>query len=132
MRLSKNAKITLGIITGAYMLVPLAYIFAILLLFASMISADVSGADEMMAAFSFFGSLSILVLVCLLNLLHIGLLVFFLTHLVKNQQGLDFVRIVLGVGFFFLPWAAMPAYYLVYILPERVADWAQQRAPGQG
>ena len=49
---------------------------------------------------------------------------FYIVHIIRNQQGKDLVKIFLGLGIFFLPFIAMPIYYLIYILPDKIPDWA--------
>jgi hypothetical protein len=53
-----------------------------------------------------------------------GLQVFYLIHVIKNNQALEVLRITLGVGSFYFPFIAMPAYYLIFIWPEQPPSWA--------
>lgn len=56
--------------------------------------------------------------------LMIALLVFYLVHVIKNTEADETVRIILGIGNFFLPFIAMPIYYYIFIWLESPPDWA--------
>jgi hypothetical protein len=51
-------------------------------------------------------------------------MIFYLAHNVKNKDGSEILRILLGVGVQFLPFIAMPAYFLIYVWPDKVPEWA--------
>lgn len=130
MKTGRPAKITLGILTGVYVLLPLAFFAVWFTIFGPILLAAGQGkpepSPEMLQSFLF---LLFIVLVCLFNLMYYGLIIYYLAHLVKNRSGSEVWRIVLGAGFLILPWLALPVYYLVYILPEQPPDWALQRFP---
>ena len=53
-----------------------------------------------------------------------ALLVIYLIHVIKNTQADETVRIILGIGNFFLPFITMPIYYYIFIWREVPPDWA--------
>lgn len=53
-----------------------------------------------------------------------ALVTFYLLHVIKNTAASEVVRIILGVGIFYLPAIAMPVYYYLYILCDRPPAWA--------
>jgi ABC-type spermidine/putrescine transport system permease subunit II len=57
-------------------------------------------------------------------LLQLGLMAFYLVHVIKNQAASETLRIVLGVGTFVMPYVAMPVYYYAYIWPDEPPAWA--------
>lgn len=61
---------------------------------------------------------------CLLLPFAVALTAFYLTHLIRNREGLELYRILLGLGFVFLPFLAMPVYYLLYVWPAQPPAWA--------
>lgn len=65
-----------------------------------------------------------LILVVLTIINQICLLVFYLFHIVKNSAAEESVRIVLGLGFFFMAYVAMPLYYYLYIWRDVPPHWA--------
>lgn len=58
-------------------------------------------------------------------LLIFGLEAFYLAHIILNKTASDVVRIILGVGSFFMPFVAMPVYYFVCIWPDEPPEWAR-------
>jgi hypothetical protein len=61
---------------------------------------------------------------CLTILLQFVLMAFYLVHVIKNTNASETVRIILGIGCFFLPFIAMPIYYYLYIWREEPPEWA--------
>ena len=53
-----------------------------------------------------------------------GLMVFYLIHVIKNTKADETIRIILGVGTFFLSFIAMPIYYYLYIWLDNPPAWA--------
>jgi hypothetical protein len=51
-------------------------------------------------------------------------MVFYLVHVAKNSAAEESVRLVLGLGFFFMTVVAMPVYYYLYIWREAPPHWA--------
>jgi hypothetical protein len=53
-----------------------------------------------------------------------GLMVFYLVHVIKNTKADETIRILLGVGNYFLPFIAMPIYYYLYVWLDDPPAWA--------
>ena len=47
--------------------------------------------------------------------MQIGLQIFYITHEIKNKVLTDTFRILLVLGTFFLPYIAMPIYFVAYL-----------------
>ncbi len=61
--------------------------------------------------------------VCVTALVYLALIVFYLTHLRGITEAPVIARLILGIGIIILPLIAMPAYYLLFILPQgRLAE----------
>jgi len=63
-------------------------------------------------------------LILLSSFLQLGLSGFYLAHVIKNKTASDVLRIVFGIGVFYMPFIAMPLYYFVYIWPDSPPEWA--------
>ena len=74
------------------------------------------------APFDYFPLIAI-VAACL-TVLTYSLVAFYLIHAFSNPSAHLWLRVVLGLGFFVLPYVAMPAYFLLYILPPSPPSWA--------
>lgn len=58
-----------------------------------------------------------------------AVMIFYIIHLLLNEQTNKTLRVILGLGFYIMPYLAWPAYYLIYILPETPPDWALLEKP---
>jgi hypothetical protein len=124
MSLSKPWKIALGIATLFYSLAP---ILLVLLFFVILVLLAMRGGDPgpVMTIFLFTVFTP---LVFILVGLRITLLVFYTYHLIKIQEGNDLLRIILALGNYLIPIISMPVYFFIFIWPERIPEWACQRA----
>jgi hypothetical protein len=59
--------------------------------------------------------------------IQVALAAFFLYHVIKNGAASEILRVILGIGIFFLPYIAMPVYYYLYIWREQPPKWALER-----
>ena len=118
MRVSQPVKKIVGIATAWDALNPIVFILFLLILPWNLITVD--------PALFFASNLVVLglVLLGLTVVVHIALLVYYLIHVVKNLAAEESVRIVLGLGFFFMSTIAMPLYYYLYIWRDTPPDWA--------
>jgi hypothetical protein len=57
--------------------------------------------------------------ICVINLAIYALVAFYIIHLVRNKHMSETAKIVIAVTLFFIPYLAMPAYFLIYVWPER-------------
>jgi hypothetical protein len=124
MQISRGFKILIGIgtlLVAAYPLLFIAFAFVPIFMAAM---ADSQGLDPGFAAVFFL----IFPLMFLIMFAQLGLMIFYIVHIVKNREGSEVLRILCGLGVYFLPFVAMPVYFFVYIWPEDVADWALEKA----
>jgi hypothetical protein len=127
MKLSKTVKYLVGALTLLYMLLPLVFIpIWFLSVFGIAVSSERGGGPPPIIFFTWLGMMFFIILI---NVVHIGLVSFYVVHNIKNREGNDTARILLGVGTFFLPWLAMPFYYFIYVWPDNPPEWALEK-PG--
>ncbi len=130
MKVSSGAKIILGLLTALLVISPFLLVviwFLFIFSFAGVAQSQVQ--PTTIPYFSgFFGFILVAILY---GIVHLGLQVFYIVHIVMNKTGNDVLRSVLGVGMFLFSIIAMPAYYLIYILPENPPQWALNANPGQ-
>jgi hypothetical protein len=123
MKLNSQVKILIGLATAGYALFPVLLIplWLIAVLFAGLGVNSYQNEPPPIFFFFFFGMFPLIILV---NMLHFILIPFYLVHVIKNRPGREMYRILLGIGLFFLPWLAMPLYFLLYVWPDRPPKWA--------
>lgn len=120
MTLSRTPKILIGLATAFVTLWP---ILMLVFMFLPISLMALSGAQEPDPSFIFVFFL-IFPIMFLAMFVQIGMLVFYIAHIMKNKAASEVLLILLGAGIYFLPFFAMPAYYLIYILPNEPPDWA--------
>ena len=47
---------------------------------------------------------------------------------IRNTTASESIRIILGIGVFFLPFIAMPVYYYLYIWRDQPPSWARKES----
>ena len=132
MKINKPIKILIGLATiwVAFFLILFWLIFFALQFYAIYVGMTGTDTDFQQTSIIFSGFfLIVFPLLFPTYFLKMGLLAFYLTHVIKNNQALEMLRVVLGVGSFFFTFIAMPIYYLLYIWPENPPSWAL--APAQ-
>jgi hypothetical protein len=130
MTFSKNIKIIIGLATSFYSVAPFILVGVYFIFILSMIpsfSMIEEGYNPEFPAYQFFfGFILFFGMIMLFNVLHFVLIPIYMTLLIKNKDGLEVLRIILAVGLIFLPFVAMPAYFLIYILPATIPGWASE------
>lgn len=124
MKLTRRSKIMAGVATAAYIGLPFIIAGLVLLMALAIpmlvLMSEQSGRGEpdalMVMPFLMMGVM--FPTLCLLAPLTIGLLVFYLAHIIKNTGASDTTRIILAVGLVFMPMLVMPLYYFMHIWPE--------------
>lgn len=124
MKLTRRSKIMAGVATAAYIGLPFILAGLVMLMALAMpmlvLMNEQSGRGEpdvlMVMPFLMMGVM--FPTLCLLAPLTIGLLVFYLAHIIKNTGASDTTRIILAVGLVFMPMLVMPLYYFMHIWPE--------------
>ena len=67
------------------------------------------------------------ILVCSIILLYFGLFAFYLTHIIRNDEAVSWIRAVFAITLFIFPILAMPFYYLIFLFGKSPPDWALDR-----
>jgi hypothetical protein len=137
MKLSKPIKVIVGLATAWIVIYPLLFLAIwFLMAFGIFFSAGFQAAEAsevpppaMLPFGLFFG---IFPVHCLTILLNFALIPFYLIHVIKNTAAAEAVRIILGVGIFFMGFIAMPVYFYLYIWREQPPAWALEPATRQG
>ncbi len=125
MTLNRTAKILVGLGTAIVVLFPFLFMALFFIpMFAMPMMAGRSEPDPAFVGIFFSAFFLIFPLMFLFVFLQLGMMVFYIVHVIKNNTGSDLLRILLGVGLYIMPYLAMPFYYFVYILPETPPDWA--------
>ena len=127
MNLGRRAKILVGLGTAWIFAYPLLFVgFAFAMTFGA-----TAGAPQESGVFPglFFGVF--FPLHCLSILVSVGLIAFYLVHIIKNQEASENARIVAALGMVFLPLVAMPLYYYFFIWKEEPPAWGRAEAVGK-
>jgi hypothetical protein len=129
MQISKPIKILVGLGTIWYALYPLLFLAVWLFMFSSFfLPITFEGSEPPFFMLPFF---AIFPLHLFTMLLGFGLMAFYLVHVIRDRRGSETVRIILGVGCFFMPYLAMPVYYYIFIWRDALPAWAQDPAKSQ-
>lgn len=123
MQISKPIRILIGLGTLWYALYPLLFLAVWLFMFSSFflpITFEQSGAPFFMLPF--FAIFPVHLFTMLLGFV---LMAFYLIHVIKNRRGSETIRIILGMGCFFMPFIAMPVYYYIFIWRDELPEWAE-------
>ena len=56
---------------------------------------------------------------CISGLLYLALIVLYINHIRRHNTASATARVLWGAGIIFLPFVAMPAYYLLYVLRDQ-------------
>lgn len=131
MNLTKSHKILVGIATLWVTLYPVIFFIAWLFIFFGTFmfpfvleSPDVLPEIYLLMMLPFMAIFPLHF--CTIFIL-IALVVFYLIHVIKNTQADETVRIILGIGNFFLPFIAMPIYFFIFIWQESPPAWAMAK-----
>jgi hypothetical protein len=132
MILSKPVKILLGIGTAWLTVFPAFFVAAWMLMSIGMMAIPFLLRDRFSPA-ALLLLIIPFVLIFVLEFATIALqmfmLVFYLIHIIKNTVAPESLRIIFGVGNFFMPFISMPIYYYLFIWLDRPPDWALNPVP---
>lgn len=123
MQLNKPLKILVGLGTLWLSIYPLLFL-AVWLFMAMGMGFFVNAPSQTEPPFFILPFFAIFPLHCLTILLQFVLMAFYLIHVIKNTKADETVKIILGVGCFFIPFIAMPVYFYVYIWLDTPPTWA--------
>lgn len=122
MNISKPVKTLIGLATLWYAIYPFMFMAGIFMSMGLMPILASSGNNEPpFFMFPFFALFPIHFCTIFVGM---GLMVFYLVHVIKNTKADETVRIILGVGCFFMPFIAMPFYYYLYVWLDNPPEWA--------
>jgi len=125
MNISKPFKVLIGLGTLWFAIYPFLFVGVIMLSMGILpLFAGRSNNPEPFI-FPFFGLIFPIHLCTIF--LGFGLMVFYLIHVIKNTKADETIRILLGVGNYFLPFIAMPIYFYLYIWLDNPPAWAAEK-----
>ncbi|MBN2549395.1 MAG: hypothetical protein JXB15_09575 [Anaerolineales bacterium] len=121
MVISKKIKVVIGILTAYVMVYPFLAPFVMLFLMFS--SGFMFFDPEMMPSPEFMRSIMPMMMVLLpvmfcSTIIQMGLQIFYVAMVLKNKQFSDSIRILFALGMFFMPYVAMPLYFIAYFWKE--------------
>ncbi len=61
------------------------------------------------------------------SFLQFSLQVFYIIHVIKNRQLTDLLRVLFALGAFFMPFIAMPIYFIAYFWKDNPLDSVAQQ-----
>lgn len=133
MKLSKPLRIAVGFATVWQAFYPLLFLAVWLFIVLGIVGFGFSPAYAPEEGIPLFpvAFLAIFPLHCLTMFLQMGLMVFYLVHVIKNTIASETLRIILGVGLFFMPFVSMPIYYYLYVWLDEPPEWARQQPGNQ-
>jgi hypothetical protein len=129
MPISKPVKVIIGLFTAWIVLSPILFLGACVL-FAVILIATPGQPQPQSDAFGWLIFPFILLAICT-SFLHLGLQAFYLVHIILNKAGADAIRVIFAFGMLFLPYLAMPIYFLIYVVPDHTPAWALAKNPEQ-
>ena len=129
MKISQPVKIFIGLLTAWMVVLPFLFVLAWFLFIFSMATISnkapsTAGAMPVVFFLIFF-------FLAISSFLNIGLVIFYIFHIILNRAGTDVARILLGIGILFFGFVGMPIYYFIYILPKSPPQWALATHPIQ-
>lgn len=130
MKLNKPWKIVVGILSLWVVLYPfvvVAAMFAFML--PTMMTLDSNTSADVFPATFVGGFMIFWFLMMCSSFLQMGISIFYLVHIIKNKTGSELLRILCGIGAFFMPTLALPFYYFAFIWPDNPPDWALEKTP---
>jgi hypothetical protein len=124
MNISKPFKILIGLGTLWFAVYPFLF-FGVMLLSMGLGPVFARNGNSPDHSFAIFGLIFPLHFCTIF--IAMGLMVFYLVHVIKNTRADETIRILLGVGNYFMPFIAMPIYYYLYIWLENPPEWASAK-----
>mgnify|MGYP006921588839 CR=1 FL=1 len=123
MKLNKVWKVIIGLVSLWVVLYPLIVVIGVFAMIPFMAITEGNSSPESIP-FAFSGFAFAMGLMMLTSFAQMATSAFYLVHIILNKDGTDWLRALLGVGAFYLPYLALPFYYFVYILPKTPPEWA--------
>jgi len=129
MELSKRSKIALGIATILEVAFPLliALLYMLVFFLTPLMMATNPKSEGSIFVFFFIGMLIFFFFMMFFSIFQILMKVIYLIIVLKNKQSTDLIKILFVLGTFYIPYIAMPFYYVLYILKEKTKDEGIQK-----
>ncbi|MBN1303075.1 MAG: hypothetical protein JXA13_01470 [Anaerolineales bacterium] len=129
MQLNKPVKVLIGLATLWFVLYPFLFLIVWLTMAAGLslgpLLADAAGME--VPLFSMVPFMAVFPLHLCTICIQFALLAFYLAHVIKNTEADETVRIILGIGNFYMPFLSMPVYYYAFIWRDTPPEWALPR-----
>ena len=123
MKISKPVKILIGILTLLVVLIPFVIMPAVMMFLVFGSGFTFLDSQSVPSPYDVEALLPVMMvfypLMMCNTLAQLGLQVFYVIHEIKNKALTDTLRILFVLGNFFLPYLAMPIYFIAYLLKDR-------------
>jgi hypothetical protein len=123
MKISKAVKILVGVLTLLVVLIPFVLMPAVMLFLMFEAGFPFLDPQDVPSPYDWEAVLPVLMvfypLMMCNTLAQLGLQVFYVIHEIKNKALTDTLRILFVLGNFFLPYLAMPIYFIAYVWKDR-------------
>jgi hypothetical protein len=122
MELSKKSRIALGIATLLEVVIPLSIVLLYMLVFflLPVIMAVNPGRESVIVLPFMVGMILLFLLLIFFSIFQLAMKVLYILFVIRNKQASDLARVLFILGTFYLPYIAMPVYYVTYFLKEDV------------
>jgi hypothetical protein len=115
-------RVTLGILTIIFVLFPIIFLLLMIL--------DVITSNNLLLSIPQVYKQTTIAIIIMLMVTYLLISIFlpaiYIVHIVINSQALKIFRILFALGILFIPVFAMPLYFLIYLLPNNIPNWAQK------
>jgi len=123
MKISKPVKILIGVLTLLVVLMPFVIMPAVMMFLVFGAGFPFLDSQAMPSPYEVEALLPVMMvfypLMMCNTLAQLGLQVFYVIHEIKNKALTDTLRILFVLGNFFLPYVAMPIYFIAYLWKDR-------------
>jgi len=120
MELSKRSKIALGIATLLEVGFPLliASLYMLVFFLMPVMMAFNPKSEGAVFVFFFIGMMIFFFVMMLFSIFQITMKVLYLIIIIQNKKSNDLTKILFALGTFYVPFLAMPLYYVIFFLKE--------------
>lgn len=116
--MSKNGKRILGFLTFLPIFLMILYVILMINMFSTVVSFDPENFQEDNPALVFTQMVPLMVVALLMGISALGLMIFYIIHVAKNEEVDSTERIVWIVVFIFAGIIGMPVYWYLRIWPS--------------
>jgi len=123
MKISKAVKILVGVLTLLVVLIPFVIMPAVMMFLVFGAGFPFLDSQAMPSPYAVEALLPVMMVFYPLMMCYsfgqMGLQVFYVIHEIKNKAMTDTFRILFVIGTFFLPYVAMPIYFIAYLWKDK-------------